>query len=302
MTDTTITKLEASRPPRRRSASIPWPTTTRARGRVQQVLVLVVLGIGALAMLAPFVWMVTTSFSREANISMPATPTFIPQDPSWHNFEIALENIPILRYYANSVVVAVLSTVGYLFFSALTGYAFAKGRFRGKTFFFIAFLATLLVPFETRMIPLYLMMQRLHLDNSLTALVLPFVVGGFGTFLMRQAMSAIPDELIQAARVDGAGEFRIFFSIMLPLCKPTLAVLTIINVLWRWNDVLWPTIVNSDQKVYTITQGLAASHSQGTHTGVALATATLAVVPIILVYLLMQRFIVRGIASTGIKG
>ena len=206
MTDSTITTVEARHPSRRRSLSILWPETMKAQGRLQQGLVIGLLSVGALAMLAPFVWMVTTSFSRDANISMPATPTFIPQHPSWHNFQIVLDNIPIARYYANSVIVSVLSTVGYLFFSSLTGYAFAKGSFRGKTFFFIAFLATLLVPFETRMIPLYLMMQRFHLDNSLTALVLPFVVGGFGTFLMRQAMSGIPDELIQAARVDGAGE------------------------------------------------------------------------------------------------
>jgi ABC-type glycerol-3-phosphate transport system permease component len=290
------------RPVGRRASRIFRPSTIRGRERGQQVAVLVVLCLGAVVMVAPFAWMIATAFDFQANISMPATPSFLPREASWGNFENALQNTPVVHQYLNSVVVAVASTLGYLFFSSLTGYAFAKGRFRGKTFFFIAFLATLLVPFETRMIPLYLMMNRFGLDNSLTALVLPFVVGGFGTFLMRQAMSTVPDDLIHAARIDGASEFRIFWSIVLPLCKPTLAALTIINVLWRWNDVLWPTIVNSDPDVYTITQGLAASHSQATYTGVALATATLAVVPMLLVYVLLQRFIVRGVASSGIKG
>lgn len=271
--------------------------------RNHNIVAVVVLCVGAVVMLAPFLWMIGTSLSRQANISMPKSPDFWPGDASLFNYRIAFSNSPILRHYVNSIIVVSTSTLGYLFFSSMTGYAFAKGRFRGKTVLFVAFLSTLLIPFETRMIPLFHLMERVGVDNSRTALVLPFLVGGFGTFLMRQSISTVPDELVDAARVDGAGEFRIFALIVLPLCKPALATLCILNVLWRWNDVLWPTLVNSDPNVYTITQSLAASaNSQGTYIGVALATATISVLPVLLVYVALQRFIIRGIASSGLKG
>jgi ABC-type glycerol-3-phosphate transport system permease component len=268
-----------------------------------QVVIVGLLAIGALAMLLPFAWMVGTSLSRKANFSMPRVPTLWPDDPSLFNYKVASTNLPIYQYYLNSIIVVVATTIGYLFFSALTGYAFAKGRFRGKTFFFLAFLSTLLIPFETRMIPLYALMSRLRLSDTLVALILPFLVGGFGTFLMRQYIVSIPDELIDAARQDGASEFVIFRRIVLPLCKPVLAALAVVNILWRWNDVLWPLLVISDHNKFTVTQGLAmAGRSQGIYTGIALATATLAIVPVIVVYLFLQRHIIRGVATSGLKG
>jgi multiple sugar transport system permease protein len=195
------------------------------------------------------------------------------------------------------------TTIGYLFFCSLAGYAFAKGRFPGKSFLFIVFLATLFIPFETRMIPLYLFVRDLHINNTYWALILPFLAGGFGTFPMRQTISSIPDELLEAARIDGASEFRIFVQIILPLCRPTLATLAIINVIWRWNDVLWPLLVTSDSNMFTVTQGLALEgHSQGTYTGVALATAVLAILPVVVAYLFLQRYVIRSVVSSGVKG
>ncbi|HVY52694.1 MAG TPA: carbohydrate ABC transporter permease [Devosia sp.] len=263
----------------------------------------VVLGLGALVMIIPFWWMFATSLSRKADVSMPRTPSLWPPDPSLFNYKIATDNLPIVQLYFNSLVVVGATTLGYLFFCSLAGYAFAKGRFPGKSVLFIAFLATLFIPFETRMIPLYLFMSRLHLTNTYFALILPFLAGGFGTFLMRQAISSIPDELIEAARIDGAGEFRIFLMIVLPLCKATLATLAIINIIWRWNDVLWPLLVTSNANLFTVTQGLALEgHSQGTYTGVALATAVLAIFPVIIAYLFLQRYVIRSVVSSGIKG
>jgi ABC-type glycerol-3-phosphate transport system permease component len=146
-------------------------------------------------------------------------------------------------------------------------------------------------------------MRTLHLNNTLAALILPFITGGFGTFLMRQFISTIPDDLIDAARVDGANEFTIYWKVVLPLCGPVLAALAVLTALWRWNDVLWPLLVISDRNLYTVTLGLAiAGRSQGIFTGVALATAALAIFPIIIWYLLLQRYIIRGITLTGIKG
>ena len=259
--------------------------------------------LGAAIMLLPFVWMVTTSLSRKANSSMPRTPSLIPPDPSFFNYWVATANLPIVRLYINSLFVVGTTTAGYLLFSSIAGYAFAKGRFPGKTFLFIVFLATLFIPFETRMIPLYLFIRDLHLNNTYWALVLPFLAGGFGTFLMRQTIATIPDDLIDAARIDGASEFRIFVSIVLPLCKPTLATLAIINVIWRWNDVLWPLLVTSSRDMYTVTQGLAlAGKSSGVYTGVALATAVMAILPVIIAYLFLQRYVIRSVVSSGVKG
>lgn len=276
----------------------------RAMERLRQVAILLVLAVGAIAMILPFEWMFATSLSRDANVGMPRYPRFWPPDPSLFNYDIAATNLPLLRYYLNSVVVVGLSTAGYLLFSSLTGYAFAKGRFPGRTFFFVAFLATLLVPFEMRMIPLYLLMRDLHLNNTLPALILPFLVGGFGTFLMRQYITTIPDDLIDAARLDGAGEFAIYRFVVLPLCVPVLAALAIINIIWRWNDILWPLLAVSDRSLYTVTLGLAIAGrgSQGIYVGVALATAALALLPVIVIYLLLQRHIIRGVTLTGMKG
>jgi ABC-type glycerol-3-phosphate transport system permease component len=254
-------------------------------------------------MIIPFEWMLATSLSRTANQSMPRLPQLWPPDPSLFNYRVAITNLPLLRYYFNSFFVTALSTLGYLFFSSLTGYVFAKGRFVGKPLLFIILLMTLMVPFEVRMIPLYLLMRVLSLQDTYWAMILPFISGGFGMFLMRQYMTTIPDDLVDAARVDGAHEFTIYWRVVLPLCGPPLAALAVLNALWRWNDVLWPLMVISDRDLYTVTLGLAiASRSQGILTGVALANASLAILPIALLYLLLQRFIIRGIALSGLKG
>jgi multiple sugar transport system permease protein len=271
--------------------------------RLQQIIIFIIMVIGAIAMIAPFEWMLATSFSRSANVAMPRIPRFWPSDPSVFNYKVAITNLPLVRYYLNSLIVTTTSTLGYLFFSSLTGYAFAKGRFVGKSVLFIILLTTLMIPFEIRMIPLYLLMRQLHLSDTYAALILPFITGGFGTFLMRQYISAIPDELIDAARIDGASELTIYTRIILPLCGPALAALTVLSALWRWNDVLWPLLVISDRSLYTITFGLAiAGRSQGIFTGVALATSAIAILPLMILYLFLQRYIIKGIMLTGLKG
>jgi len=271
--------------------------------RLQQILIFLIMVLGAVAMIAPFEWMLATSFSRSANVAMPRIPRFWPADPSTFNYKVAITNLPLVRYYVNSLIVTTTSTLGYLFFSSLTGYAFAKGRFVGKSVLFIILLTTLMIPFEIRMIPMYLLMRQLHLNDTYAALILPFITGGFGTFLMRQYISAIPDELIDAARIDGASELTIYARIILPLCGPALAALTVLSALWRWNDVLWPLLVISDRSLYTITFGLAiAGRSQGIFTGVALATSAIAILPLMILYLFLQRYIIKGIMLSGLKG
>jgi multiple sugar transport system permease protein len=271
--------------------------------RAQQIIILIILVLGAITMIVPFEWMLATSLSRSANSAMPRIPTLWPADPSFFNYKISITSLPIATYYLNSLIVTTGSTVGLLLFSSMAGYAFAKGRFPGKSALFVLLLTTLMIPFEMRMVPMYLEMHALHLDNNLLALILPFVAGGFGTFLMRQYMTSIPNELIDAARMDGANEFTIYWSIVLPLCGPVLAALAVLSALWRWNDVLWPLLIISDSKLYTVTLGLAvAGHSQGTLTGIVLANTALAILPIVVLYVFLQRFIVRGIMMSGLKG
>lgn len=281
-----------------------WPLAgQRETERARQIAILVVLGLGAVAMIVPFEWMLATSLSRSANSVMPRIPQFWPSDASFFNYRIALTNLPVLRYYLNSLIVTTSATLGLLLFASMAGYAFAKGRFPGKSVLFLILLTTLMLPFEMRMVPMYLEMRDLHLTDNLLALILPFVAGGFGTFLMRQYITSIPDELIDAARMDGASEFTIYWQIVLPLCGPVLAALAVLSTLWRWNDVLWPLLVITDNRLYTITLGLAVSgRSQGTLTGVVLANTTLAILPIIILYVFLQRFIIRGIMLTGLKG
>ena len=269
----------------------------------RQVTAYAILVGGALVFIIPFWWMFATSLSRKANSGMPRIPSFWPLDPSDFNYMVASSNLPLFRLYFNSFVTVTAVTLGYLFFSSLAGYVFAKGRFPGRGLLFLVFLTTLFIPFPMQMIPLYLLVKDLGLNNSLAGLVVPFLVGGFGIFLMRQAMLSVPDDLVDAARLDGAGEFRIYRTVMLPLVKPTLVTLAVISVLWRWNDILWPLLVNSDRGLYTLTQGLAmAGRTDGLRAGVAMATAAMAVFPVIVAYVIFQRWIIRGIATTGTRG
>lgn len=275
----------------------------RRTDRFKQIVILIILAVGAVAMILPFEWMLATSLSRSANFAMPRILRLFPGDASFFNYGVAIANIPIVTLYINSFIVTGLTTAGYLFLSSITGYAFAKGDFPGKSVLFIIILMSLMIPFEVRMIPLYLFMSEIGLRNTLAALILPFLAGGFGVFLMRQYISTIPDDLVDAARVDGASEFTIFWRIVLPLCGPPLAALTVISALWRWNDLIWPLLIISDRKLFTVTLGLAiAGRSQGTYTGVALANAALAIIPITIVYLVLQRYIIKGIALSGLKG
>jgi ABC-type glycerol-3-phosphate transport system permease component len=275
----------------------------RRADRIRQITILVILTLGAIMMIVPFEWMIATSLSRSANVAMPRVPRLWPADPSLFNYQVASANLPVARMYLNSFIVTAGATLGYLFFSSLAGYAFAKGHFPGKTLLFISLLTTMMIPFEMRALPLFLMMKSLNLTDTLTALILPSLAGGFGTFLMRQYITTIPDDLVDAARIDGAGEFRIYRQIVLPLCGPVLAALAVLSSLWRWNDTLWPLLVISDSNLYTVTLGLAlAGRSQGVYTGVALATSTMAILPIIILYLLLQRYIIQGVTLSGLKG
>jgi multiple sugar transport system permease protein len=250
----------------------------------------------------PFLWELLTSFkSLTESVSVP--PTLLPSSWHWSNYSSVLQAVPFRGELVNSVVNALARTFAQLLFCSMAAYAFAWVRFRGRGFVFAIFLSVLLVPSQLLVIPQYQIMENLHLLNTIPALFLPGMFSAFGTFLLRQFFLALPPELHEAARIDGAGPVRIYWSIMLPLARPGLVALGLLTMIWSWNDLLWPLIVNNDPSKMTLSVGLA--NLQGvylTNYPVLMAGALMATVPLIIVFVVMQRRVVEGIALTGTKG
>jgi multiple sugar transport system permease protein len=260
-----------------------------------------VLLAGAVLMLAPLIWMVLASFKTLPEI-LAFPPTLLPEQVNLDNYRTVFETAEFVKYFINSVLVAVISVGSVLLTSSLAGYAFAKFTFPGRNLLFIGVLATLMIPFQVRVIPLYVLASELHLLNTYAGLVMPTLVDAFGVFLMRQYMLSIPSELIESARADGAGEIRIFFSIMLPLCKPALSALTIFTLVVSWESFLWPLLVSSTPDMYTLPLGLAQFAGRYVdRTDLQMAAATMTVLPLLIVFLFMQKRFIEGMATTGMK-
>ncbi|WP_406395310.1 carbohydrate ABC transporter permease [Streptomyces sp. NBC_00882] len=255
-----------------------------------------------LLMIAPFLWMLTGAFKPEADIRQ-VPQVLIPTHPTLANFRELFSSLDFTSMFANSVIVALSVTAGNLIFCSMLGYALAKLEFRGRRGVFMLVMATLMVPGLVTFVPLYVLVANMGLTGSLLGLILPFLVTPFGVFLMRQFISTLPDELIDAARVDGCSELAIFWKVILPLTKPALATLGIITFLGSWNNFLWPLVVAQNESQYTLPVGLAlASSGQDfTRYGVLLAGAVVVLLPVMVVFLLFQRHFVAGIATTGLK-
>ncbi|WP_083459421.1 carbohydrate ABC transporter permease [Jiangella muralis] len=261
-----------------------------------------VLAVGVLAMALPFVWMVLSSVKPEAEVrSIP--PTWLPETFTLENYRELFDRLRFPTYFLNSAIVAVVVTAGNLMFGSMLGYALAKLDFRGKRVVFALVLGTLMVPGMVTFVPLFVLVSNMGLTNTFPGLILPYLVGPLGVFLMRQYFLGLPDELIQAARVDGAGELRIFWSVMLPLTGPALATLGILTFLSSWNNFLWPLVVAQTEDMYTLPVALAlySVGQNATQYGLLLAGAVVVVVPVIVLFLAVQRYFVQGIAMTGIK-
>ncbi|WP_227423954.1 carbohydrate ABC transporter permease [Pengzhenrongella sicca] len=260
------------------------------------------LGVGLVVMVTPFVWMALSSLKPEAEIRA-NPPTWWPQTFTLENFTELFTRLDFPQFFTNSAVVAVFVTLGNLVFCSMLGYAFAKIDFWGRAWLFRIVLGTMMIPGIVMLVPLFVLVSRLGLVDTYAGLILPFLAGPFGVFLMRQFISALPDELIDAGRIDGAGEFRIFAQIILPLCKPALATLGILTFLGSWNNFLWPLVVASSEDKYTLPVALAL-YSVGQNEnnyGLMLAGAVAVVAPVVLVFLILQKHIIQGIATTGIK-
>ncbi len=261
-----------------------------------------VLGAGLFLVVVPFLWMLVSSFKPEAEVRR-VPPTWVPETTTLENYRTLFTELDFPTYFVNSVVVALAVTIGNMVFCSMLGYALAKLEFPGKKALFAVVLGTLMVPGVVTFVPLFVLVTKMGLSNSLVGMILPFLAGPFGVFLMRQYILALPDELIQAARIDGAGELRIFASVIMPLCGPALATLGILTFLASWNNFLWPLVVAQTEDKYTLPVALAlyAVGQNATEYGLLLAGSVVVVLPVLAIFLLLQRHIMQGIAMTGIK-
>ncbi len=254
------------------------------------------------AVAAPFVWMVLGSLKPTSELRQ-VPPTWWPQNPSLDNYTQLFSRLSFGTYFFNSTVVALVVTVGNLLFCSMLGYALAMLNFRGKNLVFVGVLAMLMIPGVVTFVPQFVLVANAGLVDTLPGLFLPFLAAPFGVFLMRQYILGLPRDLLDAARVDGAGELRIFARIILPLCGPALATLGILTFLGSWNNFLWPLVVAQTEDTYTLPVALAlfAKGQNSTNYGLLLAGATVVVTPILLLFLAFQRKFIEGIATTGIK-
>lgn len=263
----------------------------------------ILLTIGALIMVIPFIWMFLTAFKTTAELNQ-WPPTILPETWRFENFADVFRTAPFAEYFLNSCIMATVSTFAILYTSTMAGYIFAKYRFFGKTAIFGVILATAIVPFEVYMIPVFMQLRGLELADTMGGLIAPYLVMSFGIFFMRQNISAlVPDEIIEAARADGASEFRIFFQIVLPMLGSSLAALGIFAFLEAWNAYVWPLIVVNSDALFTMELGLSQFQSAFT-LNIPLVTAgsLISILPILIVYIILRRQILDSFATTGLKG
>ena len=280
------------------------PTAGRRRRRFDggAIATHAVLSLGALTMLFPFLWQVLTAFKTMPE-SVRVPPTLLPERWRLDAFSEVFSALPFGQMLTNSLLNTAGRTLGQLVFCSLAAYAFARMQFRGRNVLFALFLSVLMVPAQLLILPQHEIITRLGLLNSVPALFLPGMFSAFGTFLLRQFFLSLPRELEEAARIDGAGSFRIFWSIMLPLVRPALAALAVITAMWSWNDLLWPLVVNTDPEAMPISAGLTSLEGQYmTNYPVLMAGSVVASLPMLVLYLLLQRHFVQGIALSGTKG
>ncbi|MDK6522794.1 carbohydrate ABC transporter permease [Alloscardovia omnicolens] len=274
------------------------PKTARTIG---SVVLTVLLFVVALITIVPFLWMFISSFAPNSEI-VKINGGLFPTPSTLDNYVSIQENFNFLRLFGNSVFVATVKTVIIIYTSALLGFVFAKMRFFGRDFLFAIVMSTMMIPWAVTIIPQYEMMVSFGWLDSYKALIIPGLVSGFGIFLFRQSISGISDELIEAARLDGASDTRIFHSLILPLSHNTIAALAIFTFLWNWEDYLWPFLMITDESKQLLAVGLKAFNGQyGTDYGGLFAATSLAIVPVIIVYMVFQKQFIAGIATGSSK-
>lgn len=265
------------------------------------VIFVILVLIGA-TMLFPFLWMVIGSLKPKAELFAVPMKLF-PSTWMWKNYGDVLKKIPFVTFYINTAKIAVFSTMGQVITCALSAYAFAKLRFKGRDFLFMLYLATMMIPYQVTMIPQYELMNKLNLLNSRAALIILHCFSPFGVFLLRQFFVSIPDSLIEAARIDGAKDFRILSQIVLPLSKSALATLVTLKFLDSWNEFTGPLIFLNEKEKFTLQVGIRMFQQEnGTEYTLIMAATTMSLIPIVLLYVFAQKYFIEGIAAAGVKG
>lgn len=286
----------------RTGASVEQTARTR---KTRQRLFLGFLVVAAIIWVLPLFWMFSLSLTPNEILQLD-TSSLLPRDPTLSNFSDVFSVGLTTRWFLNSVLVTTVTTVLTLILSAMAGYAFARIPFRGKKTLYVFVLAGLMVPKEAMFVPLFLMFAELGQHNTYQALALPRIAAPLGVFIMTQFFAAIPDELEEAARVDGAGRWRTFFSVMMPMAAPALTALAIFTFVLTWNDFLWPLVSATQREMFTITTGLASlqgNFAQATELGALMARGVLASLPLLVLFVLFQRQLIRGISiGSGGKG
>jgi multiple sugar transport system permease protein len=272
------------------------------RGIILNALTYVLLIALAILMLLPFIWMLSASLKLDKDVfRFPIE--WVPQDPQWSNYKTIWTRIPFLTFFANSLKLTVIITFLQVATSSFAAYAFAKLEFKGRDFLFLAYLGSIAVPWQVYMIPQFILMRELDLVDKHTSLILLQAFTAFGVFLLRQFFISVPNEILDAARIDGLSEYGIYFRIMLPLSKPALATLTIFSAVFVWNDFMGPLIYLRSDSLKTIQLGLRMFIQQySTDYALIMAASLVSLIPMMALFLAFQRFFVEGIGTTGIKG
>ena len=269
---------------------------------IMKIRIFLIVFLAALVALFPFYWMFVTAVKPVEEI-FEFPPKLWPGEFIWSNFATALSRADFGRYFRNSFIVTFTSTAITVSINLLAGFAFAKYKFRFKEFFFLIVLSTLMIPLQVTMIPNFIIATKLGIRNTLWGVIIPPCAEAFGLFMARQFISDIPDELLEAGRIDGATEFTIFSRIILPNVKPLISVLVIFTVMWRWNDLQWPLILISNEKYYTVQLGLSMLNgAQYVNWNDMMSASLISTIPVLVVFLIFQKEFVQGMASSGIKG
>ena len=270
------------------------------RGRPGRIIVWTLLFLGGVLMVMPFVYMLSTSLKQNVEVYQ---LSLLPRAPTLANYRRLAAAAGFPRWFLNSFVIAVLTTLSVLFFDSLVGYTLAKFRFRGRRLVFLAILSTLMVPTEMLVLPWYVMSKNLGWLDTYWGIMFPGMMTGFGTFLMKQFFEGVPDELLEAALVDGLCEFGIWWRIAMPLVGPALSALAIFTFLGNWTAFLWPLISTTKRELYTLPVGLASFSGEfQTEWEMVMTSASVATLPMLLVFIVLQKYIVRGVMLAGIKG
>lgn len=273
----------------------------KIKRNVNKTISLIILSVLALMAFLPLYWMIVTAF-KQPTLTMKFPPELFPKNPTLDNFAELFERKEIFRWTLNSLIVAGTVTISQIFLCAMAGYSIAKKRFPGSKVFFWVYISSMMIPKQVTLVPLYIMVANFGMINTYGGLILPSIAAPFGVFLMRQFMVSLPNEVIDAAKIDGAGEFLTFYRIILPMSKPALAVLGIFTFVGEWNSFLWPLIVTQSSSMKTLQAGLALIQEEvPMQYAYLMAGATFAAIPMIIVFLSFQKYFLRGVTVGAVK-